>query len=159
MKVPQLDLVGQYEGIRDEIRSRVDALFESQYFVLGPAVADFERAMADYLGVPDSVGLASGSEALRVALAMLDVRPGDEVLLPAFTFFATAGAVVHAGATPVFVDVDEDFLMDIEDAQRVLSPRSRVLLPVHLYGRQLPWAPWADLARTRGLKLLEEKRG
>ncbi|MCB9515010.1 MAG: DegT/DnrJ/EryC1/StrS family aminotransferase [Candidatus Latescibacteria bacterium] len=155
-KVPQLDLPAQYAALRDDIRARVDALFESQSFILGAAVADFEAAMADYLGVPGAVGISSGSEALRIALAVLDVGPGDEVLLPAFTFFATAGAVAQRGATPVFVDVDEHFLMDPDDARRVLTPRTRAAIGVHLYGRQMDWRPWRALAEEHGLALIED---
>jgi len=156
MKVPQLDLPAQYAGLRAEIRARVDALFEAQSFILGKTVSDFEAAMAAFLGVPATVGVASGSDALIIALAVLDVGPGDEVLLPAFTFFATAGAVVQRGATPVFVDVDEDFLMDPADAHRLVTPRTKAVIGVHLYGRQMDWRPWRALAAERGLFLIED---
>ncbi len=156
MKVPQLDLQSQYAGIRETVRASVDGLFESQRFVLGDAVADFEAAMASMIGVPGAVGVSSGSEALRVALAVLDIGPGDEVLLPAFTFFATAGAVAQCGAIPRFVDIDEDFLMDAEDAARLITPATRAILGVHLYGRQMDWRPWRQLAAEHGLKLIED---
>ncbi|MCP4549024.1 MAG: DegT/DnrJ/EryC1/StrS family aminotransferase [bacterium] len=156
MKVPQLDLRTQYQSLKNEILPKIEEHFANQSFILGPTVDHFEKSMAEYLGVPDCVGLASGSEALRVALAMFDVGPGDEVLLPSFTFFATAGAVIHAGATPVFVDVDEDFLMDITDAAQLITAKTRVILPVHLYGRQLPWRAWRELADAHGLRLLED---
>ncbi|MBN2171512.1 MAG: DegT/DnrJ/EryC1/StrS family aminotransferase [Candidatus Krumholzibacteriota bacterium] len=156
MKVPQLDLVAQYGTLRGALRRAVDDLFESQRFILGPAVEDFEDAMAGLLGVPGAVGLSSGSEALRVALAVLDVGPGDEVLLPAFTFFATASAVVHRGARPVFVDVGEDFLMDPADAAVQVTSRTRAAICVHLYGLQVPWAPWRELAAAHGLRLIED---
>lgn len=156
MKVPQLDLPAQYAGLREDIRARVDALFEAQSFVLGKTVSDFEAAMAALLGVPTAVGVASGSDALIIALAVLDIGPGDEVLLPAFTFFATAGAVVQRGATPVFVDIDEDFLMDPADAEVLISPRTKAAIGVHLYGRQMDWRPWRRLAAARGLRLIED---
>ncbi len=156
MKVPQLDLQAQYVEMRDEIRAKVDDLFETQRFVLGDAVADFESAMAEMIGVPGAVGIASGSEALRTALAVLDIGPGDEVLLPAFTFFATAGAVAQCGAIPRFVDVDTDFLMDPEDARKLITPSTRAILGVHLYGRQMDWRPWRALAEEHGLKLIED---
>jgi dTDP-4-amino-4,6-dideoxygalactose transaminase len=156
MKVPQLDLQAQYAGIREEIKASVDGLFESQRFVLGDAVVEFESAMAEMIGVPGAVGVASGSEALRVALAVLDIGPGDEVLLPAFTFFATAGAVAQCGAIPRFVDVDTDFLMDPEDARRIITPATRAIMGVHLYGRQMDWRPWRELADAHGLKLIED---
>jgi len=156
MKVPQLDLKAQYQGIRDETRAKVDTLFEEQRFILGETVNDFEEAMAAYLGVPGSVGVASGSEALRIALAVLDIGPGDEVLLPAFTFFATAGAVSQCGALPRFVDVDEHFLMDPEDAKSLIGPATKAILGVHLYGRQMDWTPWREIAREHGLVLIED---
>jgi dTDP-4-amino-4,6-dideoxygalactose transaminase len=156
MQVPQLDLQRQFATIRNDVQESVNALFESQYFVLGPTVDKFEKSMAEYLQVHSTVGLASGSEALRVALAVLDVGPGDEVLLPAFTFFATAGAVVHSGATPVFVDIDENYLIDLDDARAVLTDRTKAVIPVHLYGRQVPMAPWRKLADETGLKIIED---
>lgn len=156
MKVPQLDLPAQYAGLREDIRARVDALFEAQSFILGKTVSDFEAAMAALLGVPSTVGVASGSDALIIALAVLEVGPGDEVLLPAFTFFATAGAVAQRGATPVFVDVDEDFLMDPADAEALITPRTKAAIGVHLYGRQMDWRPWRRLASAQGLSLIED---
>ena len=156
MKVPQLDLKAQYAEIREETRARVDTLFEEQRFILGETVSDFEEAMAEYIGVPGAVGVASGSEALRIALAVLDIGPGDEVLLPAFTFFATAGAVSQRGALPRFVDVDEQFLMDPEDAAKLIGPNTKAVLGVHLYGRQMDWSPWRELAAKHGLKLIED---
>ena len=156
MKVPQLDLQSQFESLREEMLETVNGLFESQRFILGAAVEDFETRMAEYLGSPGAVGVSSGSEALRVALAVLELGPGDEVLLPAFTFFATAGAVVHAGARPVFVDVTEDFLMDPEDAARRCTPACKAAIPVHLYGLQAPWKPLRELAEAKGLLLVED---
>ena len=156
MKVPQLDLRAQYESLREPILEGVERLFSSQRFVLGQTVADFEQAMAEYLAAPVCVGMSSGSEALRVALAILDIGPGDEVLLPAYTFFATAGAVAHAGARPVFVDVGDDFLIDMEDLRRALPPRSGAVIAVHLFGLQVPWGPLRALAEERGLLLIED---
>lgn len=156
MKVPQLDLQAQFEGIREDVTAAVSALFESQRFILGETVAEFERDMAALIGVPATVGVASGSEALRIALAVLDLGPGDEVLLPAFTFFATAGAVVQRGALPRFVDVDADFLMDPADAETQINAATKAILGVHLYGRQMDWRPWRELAAGSGLKLIED---
>ena len=155
MHVPQLDLQAQHRGLASEMAAAVAALFASQRFILGETVENFEAAMTEFLGV-GCVGVSSGSEALRIALAMLGVGRGDEVLLPAFTFFATAGAVVHVGAKPVFVDVDDDFLLDVADAERAATERSRAAIGVHLYGRQMPWAPLAELAAARGFGLVED---
>jgi len=156
MQVPQLDLKAQFDSIRDEVMEAVTEVFENQYFILGPGVEEFEKLATDYLGAGDCVGVSSGSEALRIALSVLDVGPGDEVLLPSFTFFATAGAVVHAGAQPVFVDVDEDFLMDLGDAWRRRSRRCRAVIPVHLYGLQAPMEGLLAFAKAEGLVVLED---
>ncbi len=156
MQVPQLDLKAQHAQIAQDMEEAVGRLFVSQRFVLGETVSNFEAAMAEYLGVPGCIGVASGSEALRIALAMFDIGPGDEVILPAFTFFATAGAVVHVGAKPRFVDIDEDYLLDPADVQHVLNKNSRALIGVHLYGRQMPWGPLGGLAADSGLALIED---
>jgi dTDP-4-amino-4,6-dideoxygalactose transaminase len=156
MRVPQLDLPAQHAGIASRIESAVAELFASQRFILGATVERFEASMAEYLEVPGCIGVASGSEALRMALAILDIGPGDEVLLPSFTFFATAGAVVHVGAKPVFVDVDDDCLLDPADAERAMSSRTRALIGVHLFGRQMRWRPWRELAEAKGLGLVED---
>jgi len=156
MKVPQLDLRAQFESIRDEVMEAVSAVFESQRFILGPEVEGFEKEAADFLGSGECVGVSSGSEALRIALAVMDIGPGDEVLLPSFTFFATAGAVVHAGATPVFVDVDEDFLLDLGEAWRRRTNRCRAVIPVHLYGRQAPLTALSAWAEEEGLAVIED---
>ena len=156
MKVPQLDLSAQFESIRDEVMEAVGEVFESQRFILGPEVDKFESETAAFMGAGDCVGVSSGSEALRIALAVLDIGPGDEVLLPTFTFFATAGAVIHVGATPVFVDVDEDFLMDLGDAWRRRSTRAKAVIPVHLYGLQAPMDSLKSWAETEGLVVLED---
>ncbi len=156
MKVPQLDLQAQFESIREEVMEAVTEVFESQYFILGPNVQAFEKEAADYLGAVDCVGVSSGSDALRIALAVHDIGPGDEVLLPSFTFFATAGAVVHLGATPVFVDVDEDYLMDLGDAWRRRSSKAKAVIPVHLYGLQAPMESLRNWAADVGLVVIED---
>ncbi len=156
MKVPQLDLQAQFASIREEVMEAVAEVFESQYFILGPNVEAFEKEAAEYMGAADCVGVSSGSDALRIALAVNDVGPGDEVLLPSFTFFATAGAVVHLGATPVFVDVDEDYLMDLGDAWRRRSSKAKAVIPVHLYGLQAPMESLRNWAADAGLAVIED---
>jgi len=156
MKVPQLDLQAQFRTIRDEVMTAVEEVFETQRFILGPGVEAFEKEAAEYLGAVDCVGVSSGSDALRIALAVLDLGPGDEVLLPAFTFFATAGAVVHQGARPIFVDVDEDFLMDLGDAWRRRTSRAKAMIPVHLYVLQAPMSGLRALAESEGLRIVED---
>ncbi|MDP6418295.1 MAG: DegT/DnrJ/EryC1/StrS family aminotransferase [Candidatus Krumholzibacteria bacterium] len=156
MRIPQLDLKAQYDSVRDEIGEALSRVFENQAFILGEELLSFEEEVASFLGVEACLGVSSGSEALRMALAMLDIGPGDEVLLPSFTFFATAGSVVQAGASPVFVDVGEDFLMDPEDAARKLTGNTRAILPVHLYGLQADLSPFFQMAEQGGLAILED---
>ena len=104
--VPLLDLTAQYHDIRAELDAAIQGVVESQRFVMGPEVEGLEQEMAEYLGVPHALGVASGTDALLLPLMALGPRPGDEVIVPAFTFFATAGAVWNAGFRPVFCDVD-----------------------------------------------------
>ena len=136
MSVPLLDLTRQYAPIREEILTAIDELCSSQRFILGAAVDDFERQAAEALGVRHAVGVASGTDALLVALMALDIGPGDEVIVPTFTFFATAGVVHRLGATPVFVDIDPvDYCLDPDHVRCAISDRTRAIIPVHLFGQ------------------------
>jgi dTDP-4-amino-4,6-dideoxygalactose transaminase len=144
MPIPLLDLKRQYEPLRDDMEQALREVSESQYFILGPKVAEFEKAAAVWLGVEHAVGVASGTDALLVALMALDVGPGDEVVLPTFTFFATAGVVARLGATPVFVDIDPtDFNIDPSSIGERITDRTKVVIPVHLFGQS------ADLGAIR----------
>jgi dTDP-4-amino-4,6-dideoxygalactose transaminase len=136
MPVPLLDLTRQYEPLRKEMRQAIDRVCDSQRFILGAEVEDFERESATALQVDYSVGVTSGTDALLVALMALGVGPGDEVVLPTFTFFATAGTVARLGAVPVFVDIDPtDYCMDHRDLRARLGDRTRAIIPVHLFGQ------------------------
>jgi dTDP-4-amino-4,6-dideoxygalactose transaminase len=144
MAVPLLDLTRQYQPLRDEIRAAIDEVCDSQRFILGPEVEAFEHQAADALGAAHAVGVSSGTDALLIALMALEIGPGDEVVLPTFTFFATAGVVARLGATPVFVDIDPaDFCLDPEQVAERVSPRTRAVIPVHLFGQS------ADLDAVR----------
>jgi dTDP-4-amino-4,6-dideoxygalactose transaminase len=133
--VPLLDLHLQYASIRDEVRAAIDRVCESQQFILGPEVSAFETEVAQAIGVPHAVAVSSGTDALLVALMAAGVGPGDEVITPTFSFFATAGCVVRLGATPVLVDVDPGtLLLRPEDVIRAVTPRTRAVIPVHLFG-------------------------
>jgi len=157
MRVPLLDLRAQYDAIRHEIEPALNRVVESQGFILGPEVEAFEAAMADYLGVPHAIGVASGTDALLLPLKAMEPEPGDEVILPAFTFFATAGAAWNAGFKPVFCDVDPDtFNVTAETLDAVWTPRTRAAIPVHLFGQMAPMPEILDWARSRAVTLLED---
>jgi dTDP-4-amino-4,6-dideoxygalactose transaminase len=155
--VPFLDLAGMHAGLKDEIVEDVAALIDSNAFTNGPAVAEFERAFADWCGTAACVGLASGLDALRLGLIALGLEPGDEVIVPANTFVATFEAVTQAGGTPVPVDVTElDYNLDVDAAEAAVSDRTRVLLPVHLYGQLADLRAIAALAARAGVEVLED---
>lgn len=157
MQIPLLDLKAQYAGIRHEVEGAVREVMESQAFVLGPVVEAFEEAVADYLGVPHAVGCASGTDAILLPLKSLDPRPGDEVIVPAFTFFATAGAAWNSGFRPVFCDVDPDtFNVTGATLDAAWSDRTRAVIPVHLFGQMAPMVEINDLAHGRGALVLED---
>ena len=125
MAVPLLDLTRQYGPIRQEIREAIDRVCDSQRFILGPEVEAFEREAAAALGADYTVGVTSGTDALLAALMALRVGPGDEVVMPSFTFFATAGVVARLGATPVLVDIDPtDFCLDLAGAAAAATDRT-----------------------------------
>lgn len=155
--VPLLDLTAQYRSIRDELDAAVQAVVESQRFVLGPEVEALEAEVADYLGVTHAVGCASGTDALLLPLKALDVEPGSDVIVPSFTFFATAGAVWNAGLRPVFCDVDRDtFNVTAECLEQVWTDRTVAVVPVHLFGQMAPMTEIRALAGPRGAFVLED---
>jgi dTDP-4-amino-4,6-dideoxygalactose transaminase len=155
--VPFLDLVTQYRGICAEIDAAIRGVLESGRFVEGPATRRFEEAFARYCGVRHAVGVGNGTDALALALRALGVGAGDEVLVPALTFVATAEAVLLAGATPRLVDVgDGDALIDPARAEEAMGPRARALLSVHLYGQLAPMSDLLEIAGRRGLAVVED---
>ena len=145
------------EPLLPEIAQRQRAVLESGRYVLGPEVAAFESEFAGYVGAEHCVGVADGTDALMIGLRALGVGPGDEVVVPAFTFFATAEAVVQLGATPVFCDVDpETWCMTAATAKPLISDRTRALLPVHIFGNPAPIPALLELADSRGIRVLED---
>lgn len=155
--IPLVDLVAQYHSIKDEIDSAVHATLESGHFILGPVVSKLEENIASYLGVDHAVGLASGTDALVLAMRAFDIGVGDEVIIPAYTFFATAGTVMSVGAKPVFVDIDPiTYEVDVTQIERCITSRTKAIIPVHLYGHPAEMDPILELARTRGLKVVED---
>lgn len=155
--IPLVDLKKQYARLAPRLRKAVLRVLDSGVYILGPEGKSFEAEFAKALGARHALGVSSGTEALKLALEALEVGPGDEVILPAFTFIATATAVSTIGAVPVFVDVEPRTLtMDPAKAKAAVTRRTKVLLPVHLYGYPADMDPILALARKRGLKVLED---
>jgi dTDP-4-amino-4,6-dideoxygalactose transaminase len=157
MSVPLLDLTAQYRTISDQLDAAVLDVVRSQRFILGPAVERLETEIAERVGSRNAIGCASGTDALLLALKALELEPGDEVILPAFTFFATAGAVWNAGLKPVFCDIDPvTFNATAETMDAVRTPRARAIIPVHLFGQMADMAPIIELAGRHGLAVIED---
>jgi dTDP-4-amino-4,6-dideoxygalactose transaminase len=155
--VPQLDFAAQYAAIGGEIRAAIEKVMASQQFVLGPEGAAFEQEIAKLCGVAHGVGLASGTDALILALRACGVRAGDEVLLPPFTFVATGSAVSALGAKPVFADIRPDtYNVDPSEIERRVTPRTRAIVAVHLYGLAADMDPILAFAKSRGLPVIED---
>ena len=155
--VPFVDLKAQYQTIRDEIRAEVDKVFESTQFILGDAVEKFERDFADFLGVKHVLGVGSGLDALRLALEAAGVGAGHEVIIPANTFIATALAVSATGAKPVLVDCREDtYQIDPALIEQAITPRTKVIMPVHLYGQSADIKAIVEIARNHRLEVIED---
>jgi len=143
--IPLVDVKAQYAPLVPRIREAIDGVLESGEFILGPNVASFEREAADYLGAAEAIGVANGTDALVLVLDALGIGPGDEVICPSFTFYATAEAIARRGATPVFADVDALTMnLDPEDVAARITGRTKAILAVHLFGRP---APLAELVR------------
>jgi dTDP-4-amino-4,6-dideoxygalactose transaminase len=157
LRVPFVDLGRIHAPLKAQILADVGALVDAGAFANGPAVAEFERAFADFCGTAFVVGVASGLDALRLSLIALGAGPGDEVIVPADTFIATVEAVAQAGAVPVLVDVSEsDYNLDVAAVEAALTSRTRALLPVHLYGQLADMRVLGALAERHGLFVLED---
>jgi dTDP-4-amino-4,6-dideoxygalactose transaminase len=151
--IPLVDVKAQYAPAIPELRERFDALLDSGRFIFGPEVEAFEREAAAYLGVPHAIGVANGTDALILALEAIGVGAGDEVICPAFTFYATAEAIARVGATPVFADIDPATLnLDPADVAARVTDHTKAIVPVHLFGRPAPLAELAEI----GLPLVED---
>ena len=152
-----VDLTAQYHSIKKEIDAAVLSTLESGHFILGPQVVKFEESVATYLGVKHAIGLASGTDALVIALRALNIGEGDEVIIPAYTFFATAGTVMSVGAKPVIVDVDpQSYQIDVSKIEAAITSKTKAIIPVHLYGHPAEMNPILEIARKRGLKVIED---
>ena len=157
MKVPYLDLPAQIRSIRPELDAAISRTLDSCAFALGPEVVKFERDFAQFVGTKHCLGYNSGTSALHIAMRLLNIGPGDEVITTPFTFIATSWAIAYVGATPVYVDIDPK-TMDMDPAlvERAITPRTRAIMPVHLYGHPFDVDPILDICNKRGIPLVED---
>ena len=155
--VPMLDLAAQYRSIQDEIHAAINRVLESQHFILGPEVKALEQEVARYCDRKFGVGVASGTDALILALCACGVGPGDEVIVPSFTFIATADSVSILGAKPVFADIDPvTFCIDPEQIAEKITDKTKAIVPVHLYGQTADMDPILALANQHDLFVVED---
>ncbi len=155
--IPLLDLKKQYATIRDEVKRVADELFESQMFILGPRVEAFEKAVAAYVGTRHAVGMSSGTDAQLAAMMALGIGPGDDVVTSPYTFFSSAGAVARLGARPVFCDIDPaTFNVDAAKLEKAITPRTKAIQPVHLFGQCADMDPIRDVAERKGIPVIED---
>ena len=157
MKVPLLDLKPQYHSLKKELDDAILRVAESQYFILGPEVEKMEKEFCDYLGCKHAIGVSSGTDALLLALMAIDIKPGDEVILPTYSFFATAGVVSRLNAIPVLADIDPvNFNIDPEDVKKKITSKTKAIIPVHLYGQSADMEPIMKLAQEKNIFVIED---
>jgi dTDP-4-amino-4,6-dideoxygalactose transaminase len=157
MKIPLLDLQAQYLPLRDETLAAITRVCDSQRFIMGPEIDALEGEMATMLGVRYAVAVSSGTDAVLLALMALGITAGDEVITTTYSFFATAGAIVRLGATPVLVDIDlPTYNMDPERVQAAVTPRTKAIVPVHLFGLAADMDPIMETAARAGVPVVED---
>lgn len=157
MKVPMLDLSEQYQTLKEEIFASLEEIMSGSRFILGDNVKKLEQDVAKYSSAKYGVGVANGSDALHISLLGCGVKAGDEVIVPSFTFFATAGAVARAGAVPVFVDIDpKTYNIDPAKIEAAITEKTKAIIPVHLYGQMADMDPIADIAKKHNLAIIED---
>ena len=150
MNVPLLDLKLQYQSIKPELDAAVLKVAETQMLILGDEVKKLETSLAEYCGTSFAVGVSSGTDALLMALMALDIKPGDQVILPDYSFFATAGVVARLGATPVFIDSDPVTMnIEPEGIKNRINAKTKAIIPVHLYGQSADMNPIMEIVRWR----------
>lgn len=157
MQVPLLDLKTQYSNIKDEILNRISEISDTQYFILGNTVSDFEQQVAEYCECSDACGVSSGSDALLISLMVEGIGSGDEVITTPFTFFATVGAIARVGAKPVFTDIDSrTFNIDVEKIEEKITPKTKAIIPVHLFGQCANMGKIMEIAEKYNLVVIED---
>lgn len=157
MRIPLLDLQAQYRSLAGVLDETISEVMASQHFILGPKVAECERAVAEYCGCRHGIGVSSGTDALLVCLMAEGIGTGDEVITTPYTFFATAGAIARLGATPVFVDIDPvTYNICPNQIEEKVTKRTKVIIPVHLFGQPADMTPIMALADSHGLVVIED---
>lgn len=157
MKVPLLDLKAQYNTIKDELNEALIRTAESQYFILGPEVEKLEKSICSYLNCKYAVGVSSGTDALLIALMAIGIQPDDEVIIPDYSFFATAGVVSRLNAKPVFIDSDiRTYNIDVNQIEKRITSKTKAIIPVHLYGQSAEMDEILKIAKKHNLKVIED---
>lgn len=157
IRVPLIDLKRQYHSIKEEIDSAIRDVLESQAFILGPQVKEFENLFASYCNTKHAIGVSSGTDALLLALKSLGIGDGDEVITSPFTFFATAGSICNTGAKPVFVDIEpESFNIRPDLIEKCINKRTKAIIPVHLYGQCADMDPILEIAKKHDIRVIED---
>ncbi len=157
MIVPMVDLKKQFNDIKDEVFDMLTEILESSQYILGPKVLELEKKIAEYHGVSEAVGVASGTDALHLSIEALGIGEGDEVITTPFTFFATAEAILYTGATPVFVDIEKDTMnIDPGKIESAITKRTKAVLPVHIFGHPADMEKIAEVAKDHKLKIIED---
>jgi dTDP-4-amino-4,6-dideoxygalactose transaminase len=156
-EIPLVDLKAQYATIRDEVRSAIDDVLDSMQLTIGPNVKAFDQEFASYIGTKHAIGVGSGTDALQLAIRACGVSSGDEVITVSHTFFATVEAILYANARPILVEVDEKtMLIDPAAVAAAITPRTKAIIPVHLYGRTVDLKPIRQLAQDRNITIIED---
>ena len=157
MRVPLLDLKPQYQSLKKELDEVIIKVAESQYFILGPEVSAMEKEFCNYLGCKHAIGVSSGTDALLLALMAIDIKPGDEVIVPTYSFFATAGVVSRLFAKPVLVENDPvTFNMDPKDFEKKITSKTKAVIPVHLYGQSADLDEIVKIAKSKNIYVIED---
>lgn len=156
-KIQMVDLQGQYQGIKNEIDNAIREVVDSCFFINGPAVKNFQEALEKYLGVKHVIPCANGTDALQVSMMALGLKPGDEVITTSFTFIATAEVIALLKLTPVLVDVDPDtFNIDPDAIHRAITPKTKAIVPVHLFGQSAPMEEIMEIGKKHNLPIIED---